>query len=67
MPNTTLINPHIHPRADERLSPVERVDLWWRRHRTRQVLRDLDPDQLADIGITEEQRAAECAKPFWRE
>lgn len=34
--------------------------------RTRRQLAGLDSRQLADAGITELQREAELAKPFWR-
>ncbi|WP_018259813.1 DUF1127 domain-containing protein [Methylobacterium sp. WSM2598] len=37
-----------------------------RHHRTRWELRDLSPHLLADIGLDEDRRRAECAKPFWR-
>lgn len=40
--------------------------LWTRRHRTRRLLQDLTRDELADVGLTEAQRAAECAKWFWK-
>jgi uncharacterized protein YjiS (DUF1127 family) len=38
---------------------------WTRRLRTRRQLRELDARALADIGIDEGKRRAECAKPFW--
>jgi uncharacterized protein YjiS (DUF1127 family) len=39
----------------------------WQRNRcTRRQLARLDSRQLADAGITEAQRQAELAKPFWR-
>jgi uncharacterized protein YjiS (DUF1127 family) len=61
-----MIVPHIQPRPYESFASLGWIDLWWRRHRTRQALRDLDPHRLADIGLNEEQRTAECVKPFWR-
>jgi uncharacterized protein YjiS (DUF1127 family) len=39
---------------------------WQRNRRTRRQLARLDSRQLADAGITEAQRQAELAKPFWR-
>ncbi|MDP2748147.1 MAG: hypothetical protein CVV09_10730 [Gammaproteobacteria bacterium HGW-Gammaproteobacteria-13] len=39
---------------------------WQRNVRTRSQLARLDCRQLADAGITEAQRQAELAKPFWR-
>jgi uncharacterized protein YjiS (DUF1127 family) len=41
--------------------------LWWRRAVTRRALRDLDAGYLADVGLTECDRATECAKWFWQE
>jgi uncharacterized protein YjiS (DUF1127 family) len=43
-----------------------RVATWVRRSRTRKALRDLDARQLADIGVSEPERAAECGKWFWQ-
>jgi uncharacterized protein YjiS (DUF1127 family) len=40
--------------------------LWLRRYRTRRDLRDLGPYELTDLGLSEEQQSAECAKHFWR-
>ncbi|MFI8380940.1 DUF1127 domain-containing protein [Pseudomonas sp. NPDC079086] len=39
---------------------------WQRNRQTRRQLARLDSRQLADAGITEAQRQAELAKPFWR-
>jgi uncharacterized protein YjiS (DUF1127 family) len=33
---------------------------------TRAALRELEPHLLADIGKTEKERSAECAKWFWQ-
>ncbi len=62
-----LLIPHSALRAIARpLSVGSRLPtLWARRHRTRLVLRDLTRDELADVGLTEAQRTAECAKWFW--
>ena len=38
---------------------------WALRRRTRRHLHELDARTLADVGITEDQRRHECAKPFW--
>ena len=38
---------------------------WALRLRTRRQLRELDARALADIGIDDGQRRAECAKRFW--
>ncbi len=40
--------------------------LWLRRYRTRKDLQQLGPSELADLGLSEEQRRFECAKRFWR-
>ncbi|MDP6831099.1 MAG: DUF1127 domain-containing protein [Alphaproteobacteria bacterium] len=40
--------------------------LWFARTRQRQALRALDSRLLDDIGVTEEERREELAKPFWR-
>jgi len=42
------------------------VAIWRRRMSTRAVLRELDEHLLADIGRTEKERSAECAKWFWQ-
>ena len=39
---------------------------WRRRSKTRKVLQQLDPRELADIGRTEAERKRECAKWFWQ-
>ncbi|WP_047149079.1 DUF1127 domain-containing protein [Aquamicrobium sp. LC103] len=36
------------------------------RHLQRRHLADLDDHLLRDIGVTPEQRRAECSRPFWR-
>ena len=38
---------------------------WFARTRQRQALRVLDSRLLDDIGVTEDERRAELAKPFW--
>ena len=42
------------------------ADLWLRRLRTRRALRELDARSLVDVGLTERQRQAECAKWPWQ-
>lgn len=39
---------------------------WRHRHRSRHHLATLDDRELADVGLTREQRREECAKPFWQ-
>lgn len=45
---------------------VSRLSLILRRHGSRAALRELDDDQLLDIGITRAQALKEADKPFWR-
>jgi uncharacterized protein YjiS (DUF1127 family) len=67
MPHPALPILHIIAHASLRslLLAGHLLAIWARRHRTRLVLRDLTRDELADVGLTEAQRAAECAKWFW--
>lgn len=70
---TTL--PRTHAPAHRPLAPVARVlnaltvlaVTWGNRHRTRRVLRDLDPHLLRDIGLPEHLAHVEGSKPFWRD
>jgi uncharacterized protein YjiS (DUF1127 family) len=39
---------------------------WQQRSRTRRQLAQLNPHELADVGITEAERQVELDKPFWR-
>ncbi len=39
---------------------------WQFRAASRQALRELGPDRLADLGLTESGVASEVKKPFWR-
>ncbi|MFM7445911.1 MAG: DUF1127 domain-containing protein [Tabrizicola sp.] len=56
------------------LPPISRVLVglglalarWGFRHRTRTALSRLDPHLLRDIGLSQDKRATECAKPFWQ-
>lgn len=47
-------------------SAIGRLALWRRNQRTRQGLKMLTEQQLADIGISPKDRADECAKWFWQ-
>jgi len=47
-------------------SGLSRWGLFWHRLRTRKALLDLTPEQLRDVGLTQEQARAEGLKPFWR-
>jgi uncharacterized protein YjiS (DUF1127 family) len=40
--------------------------LWHHRHRSRRHLATLDDRELADVGLTREQRRDECVKRFWQ-
>jgi uncharacterized protein YjiS (DUF1127 family) len=40
--------------------------LWLRRMWTRHRLAELDARQLDDVGLSELERARECAKWFWQ-
>jgi uncharacterized protein YjiS (DUF1127 family) len=40
--------------------------LWWQRGTTRRSLRHLEARQLQDAGLTDRDRATECAKWFWQ-
>jgi uncharacterized protein YjiS (DUF1127 family) len=42
------------------------VTKWSIRHRTRRALRQLEPWQLADVGLTSEQAATEASRTFWQ-
>ncbi len=39
---------------------------WRRRARDRAFLAEMEPRMLRDIGVSEENRRQEAAKPFWR-
>ena len=43
------------------------VAVWKQRYLQRQLLPELTPHMLKDIGITEDQAEQEAAKPFWVE
>lgn len=42
------------------------LSLWYRNWTTRQAFQRVDLEVLDDLGLSEDQRAAEIAKPFWR-
>ncbi|WP_083219920.1 DUF1127 domain-containing protein [Hoeflea olei] len=44
----------------------EILSLWWRNWTTRRALARLTREELADVGLTQAQRAREIARPFWR-
>ncbi len=48
------------------LQLVTILSLWHRRMRTRAHLARLDEAGLRDIGMSEAERRAECARPFWQ-
>ncbi|GHA46226.1 hypothetical protein GCM10008927_09290 [Amylibacter ulvae] len=41
------------------------IVVWNDRAKGRKVLRNMSPEQLADIGITSAQAGQECQKRFW--
>jgi len=54
----------LHSRSWQQL--LRLLQRWQRNYRTRQQLAQLDDRQLADVGISHSERAAEREKPFWR-
>lgn len=42
------------------------VTKWATRRRTRAALRQLEPWQLADVGLTPDQAATEASRVFWQ-
>jgi uncharacterized protein YjiS (DUF1127 family) len=40
--------------------------LWHHRHRSRRHLAALDDRELDDVGLSRDERRAECAKRFWQ-
>lgn len=69
----TLVSEIIRHEAQR---PNTALDVWgWlialglrygERMRQRRALAELDARLLADVGLSREQVARECAKPFWR-
>lgn len=63
----TLPRPYVAARARRNWRQMLQTLLRWHRNsRTRQQLAQLDDRQLADVGISHSERAAELDKPFWR-
>ncbi|RRW15470.1 DUF1127 domain-containing protein [Stutzerimonas stutzeri] len=54
----------LHSRSWQQL--LRLLQRWQRNYRTRQQLAQLDDRQLADVGISHSERAAELDKQFWR-
>ncbi|RVU34258.1 DUF1127 domain-containing protein [Hwanghaeella grinnelliae] len=48
-----------------RLDFVTVLSCWWERRLQRVALAKLDKHLLADIGVSEADRAREVRKPFW--
>lgn len=48
------------------LKAVLVVESWQETARTRRALGELNPRQLADIGLTQTQAENEATKPFWQ-
>ena len=42
------------------------ITVWDQRYRQRRALRELSPEILQDIGISQEDALLEAAKPFWK-
>ncbi|MEO0821224.1 MAG: DUF1127 domain-containing protein [Pseudomonadota bacterium] len=47
-------------------SVLRQLLIWQQRQRGRRRLAEMTPEQLRDIGLTEETAAQEIAKPFWQ-
>lgn len=45
---------------------TDRLDLWQRRLRDRDMLRQMSTSQLKDIGLSRADALNEADKPFWR-
>lgn len=56
---------HADPTAASK-APEVRWVLFYRNFSTRRQLRQLDAEQLKDIGLTAEQARQEASVPFWR-
>lgn len=61
---------HPHRRRPHRPQYGAALRLWliagWRRHRSRQLLAQMDAAGLRDIGLSFAEAEAEANKPFWR-
>ena len=51
---------------DQPASIVDRLAVYYRRHKQRQQLLTLDDRMLRDIGISRIDAMAEAGKPFWK-
>jgi uncharacterized protein YjiS (DUF1127 family) len=45
---------------------LSKKSLYWQNYHTRRSLKKLRPEQLKDIGITQEAARLEYKKPFWK-
>jgi uncharacterized protein YjiS (DUF1127 family) len=63
LPYSEIIHDTIYLVLGGRLTHLR---VWVRRLRTRNQLRELDARLLQDVGITPDEQARECAKPFWK-
>jgi uncharacterized protein YjiS (DUF1127 family) len=45
---------------------LSKKSLYWQNYHTRRSLKKLRPEQLTDIGITQEAARLEYKKPFWK-
>ena len=45
---------------------LAKCTLFMHRHRTRNQMKSLSPEQLSDMGISTEQLLEESRKPFWK-
>ncbi|MEO8715041.1 MAG: DUF1127 domain-containing protein, partial [Acetobacteraceae bacterium] len=55
-----------HPPQPASLSLWSRLEVVWRRYRSRMALANLDGHLLRDIGVTYAEAEQEANKPFWR-
>jgi uncharacterized protein YjiS (DUF1127 family) len=61
-----LSTPQYHSNPAGRHGWLWTIATWYMRARQRQALRLLDSRLLDDIGVSEDERRQELAKPFWR-
>ena len=45
---------------------LSKKSLFWQNYHTRRSLKGLRPEQLEDIGVTQEAARHEYKKPFWK-
>ena len=66
-PSTPAMRQYLAGDCDRMFAkPVQTLRTWYRRSRSRYQLSRVSPQTLVDVGISEAQRQAEVAKPFWR-